>query len=296
MKYIYLILVLIVIATACSNDETYIERNYPLENFFAPSADAADLESELRRDFYNSTGVYLLFNDTLASYTIPSLSGDQSVVNEIFNLGYSMTTASTRDLFTFYYYEDIDNQNRVAEFVESRILSRISDELYPFSLLLIEEMMVSKNYYGTYLAPESKKFYGGMQGCAIALGDLSNLTEEEKNSLASDILQGLIEQQIGKIPEEKFEKFYSYSKEYYNIYSWNIPQPYQSVGFLLTYLYDWGVAAFNSPEYDVKAYLNEMFALSKDEFMAKYSEYPICIEKMEELLKVLNSYGIVIYE
>ncbi|MDM8158457.1 hypothetical protein QUH73_01380 [Labilibaculum sp. K2S] len=296
MKNIYIILFCLILCnSSCSEDVTYLETDYPQENIFAPAKGAMDEESLLRRDFFNTTGVYLLFNDTLTTYTVTSLSGESVVVNEIFNPGYAMTSSSSGDKFEFNYYDDIELQKFASDFVKEEILPKIPKEMHPFSFLLTNSMLVSKNDYGSYLEPELTDFYNGLQGTAVALGDVSILNEDERKLLASDLLKNIIIAQIGKIPAVKFEKFYNYSNEYYDIYSWNIPEPYTSVGLLMTYAEEWGVP-FNSAEYDLKAYLEEVFAMSEEEFRAKYADSPACIEKMEELIKVLRSYGIVVYE
>lgn len=296
MKNIYIILFCLILCnSSCSEDDTYLETDYPQENIFAPDQGAMDEESLLRREFFNTTGVYLLFNDTLTSYTVTSLAGESVVVNEVFNLDYAMSSSSAGDKFEFTYYDDIEFQKLAADFVEEEILTKIPKEMYPFSFFLTNRMLVSKNIYGMFSEPELINFCSGIQGAAVALGDLSVLNENEQKALASDLLKNIIIAQIDKIPAEKFEKFYNYSNEYYDIYSWNVPEPYTSVGLLMTYVYVWG-APFNSAEYDLKAYIEEVFAMSEEEFRAKYAEYPICIEKMEELIKVLGSYGIVVYE
>ena len=296
MKNIYIILFCLILCnSSCSEDEAYLETDYPQENIFAPAQGAMDEESLLRREFFNATGVYLLFNDTLTTYTVTSLAGESVVVNEVFNPGYSMTSSSSGNKFEFNYYDDIELQKFASDFVKEEILPKIPKEMHPFSFLLTNSMLVSKKEYGYYSEPELTNFYNGLQGAAVALGDLSILNENERKSLASDLLKNLIIAQIDKIPAAEFEKFYNYSNEYYDIYPWNVPNPYQSVGLLMTYADDW-LVTFNTAKYDLRAYIEEVFAMSEEEFRTKYAEYPICIEKMEELIKVLGSYGIVVYE
>ena len=53
---------------------------------------------------------------------------------------------------------------------------------------------------------------------------------------------------------------------------------------------------FHSKEYDLKAYVEEIFKLSEAEFRETYAEYPIIIDKMEEMVKVLHKHGVKVYE
>uniref|UniRef100_UPI003FEEFE38 hypothetical protein n=1 Tax=Phocaeicola sp. TaxID=2773926 RepID=UPI003FEEFE38 len=50
---------------ACSSDEELLTPSGEDTNFFLPKEDDHSTEAELRRDFFDETGVYLFFNDTL---------------------------------------------------------------------------------------------------------------------------------------------------------------------------------------------------------------------------------------
>ncbi len=63
-------------------------------------------------------------------------------------------------------------------------------------------------------------------------------------------------------------------------------------GYLPTYDIGWGGPDFHSKEYDLKAYVEEIFKLSEVEFRETYAEYPIIIDKMEEMVKVLHKHGV----
>ena len=63
-----------------------------------------------------------------------------------------------------------------------------------------------------------------------------------------------------------------------------------------TYDIGWGGPDFQSKEYDLKAYVEEIFKLSEAEFRETYAEYPIIIDKMEEMVKVLHKHGVKVYE
>lgn len=296
MEKIYLVLfVFVSLLFSCNDEEEYLYNEYSQDNYFAPSEDATDEESVLRRDFFNSTGVYLIYNDTLASYNVVSLSGDTNVVKDVLSPGYSMTNTYGIDKFSYAYYKEIELKQQAANFIKEKILTKLPKEMYPYSFFLTKFAQISESSYGSYKDPVSIITYNGMHCTLVALGDLSAKSSAELDDLESLVLKEMIIAQINTIPQEEFENFYSYSKDYYNIFSWDIPSPYKSVGFLDTYIYSWPIT-FNSPEYDIKAYLEELFSMTKDEFITTYADYPICIEKMEEMLKVLNLYGINVYE
>ena len=45
----------------------------------------------------------------------------------------------------------------------------------------------------------------------------------------------------------------------------------------------------------MKAYIQEIFKFSEEEFRTTYKEYPVIIKKMEALVAVLHKYGVKIY-
>ena len=134
--------------------------------------------------------------------------------------------------------------------------------------------------------------YGAM---AVAIHDIGGMTTEELAELANSLVRELLISRISVIPDEAWTDFYEYSEDYYDINSYNVPTPIQNVGFLETYYYDFGVA-YNTHEYDLRAYVQEIFNQTEEEFRAAYAAYPIVISKMEEVVRVLQSYGVRIYE
>ena len=99
MKYI--ILYIIVIAgcfTACQQEDSLTPSN--ISDLFAPNPEATDAESVLRREFFNTTGCYLLFNDTLRhEYKGEDTFGNPYYETELIGLEWNLTSVvSTRYL------------------------------------------------------------------------------------------------------------------------------------------------------------------------------------------------------
>ena len=102
MKYIILyIIVLAGCFTACQQEDSLTPSN--ISDLFAPNPEATDAESVLRREFFNTTGCYLLFNDTLRhEYKGEDTFGNPYYETELIGLEWNLTSAvSTRYLFEY---------------------------------------------------------------------------------------------------------------------------------------------------------------------------------------------------
>lgn len=295
MKTICLVLFTVAALLSCSKEEWFDNRQEEI-NFFAVPEEATGEEAELRRSFFNETGVYLLFNDTLGVREVPTLSGTTSADLQVIDFFWTMNPGDYyADSLEFFYYRDLAVKEAAARFLQDEVLADLPELFYPYSLLLVNGGVLFNNNYGTYDPGVNISVLPALQATAIAVGDVANLSQEEKDNLETEIVKEIVVSRISLIPEEEFTAFYSYSEEYYDVYSWDLPDPFALAGFLDTYYYDWGVT-FNSREYDKLAFVEEVFDLTEDEFRATYADYPIIINKMEEIVKVLNKYGVNIYQ
>ena len=292
MKKYILGFVIAVCLWACSKEDW--PSNDQLEvNFFAVPEGATGEEAELRRKFFDKTGVYLLFSDTLGCRNITTLSGETIVEWQVVDLMWNMNTNSFADSLGFFPYQVIWKKEAAAKFVQDELLTGLPELFYPYSILLTERLVLFENFYGTYV-PGEVAVYSGMQATAIALGDIATASDEEKETLKNEIMKAMIVNNLSLIKDSDLAVFYSYSTDYYDISSWNVPFPVESVGFLPTYASSWMVT-FNTKSLDVLAYVEEIFNLSETKFRETYAEYSVVIEKMEEMVKVLRKYGVNVY-
>ena len=292
MKKYILGFVIAVCLWACSKEDW--PSNDQLEvNFFAVPEGATGEEAELRRKFFDKTGVYLLFSDTLGCRNITTLSGETIVEWQVVDLMWNMNTNSFADSLGFFPYQVIGKKEAAAKFVQDELLTGLPELFYPYSILLTERLVLFENFYGTYV-PGEVAVYSGRQATAIALGDIATTSDEEKETLKNEIMKAMIVNNLSLIKDSDLAVFYSYSTDYYDISSWNVPFPVESVGFLPTYASSWMVT-FNTKSLDVLAYVEEIFNLSETKFRETYAEYSVVIEKMEEMVKVLRKYGVNVY-
>ena len=278
---------------ACSKEDWPSNDQFEV-NFFAVPEDATGEEAELRREFFVKTGVYLLFSDTLGCRNITTLSGKTVIEWQVIDFMWNMSSGTYYvDSLEFFPYQVIGKKEVATKFVQDELLSDLPELFYPYSILLMDRLVFFDNFYGTYV-PSEVAVYSGMQATAIALGDIATVSDEEKETLKNEIMKAMIVNNLSLIKDGDLAVFYSYSTDYYDISSWNVPSPVESVGFLPTYVSSWTVT-FNSKSTDVLAYVEEIFNLSETEFRETYAEYPVVIEKMEEMVNVLRKYGVNVY-
>ena len=252
-------------------------------------------EADLRRDFFDGTGVYLLFSDTLGVREVPTLSGTAQNY-QVVNLFCDMNPGDTYpDSLELYYYRDMAEKSAATQFLREEVLGNLPELFYPYSVLVLDSLARYPAESGSHGPGTGIEILSSMQCTALALGDLSELTQEDKESLKNSLSEQIIIDHIGLVPEEEFSAFYSYSEAYYGIPSYNITRPVESVGFLDTYVDSWTVT-FNSQASDKLAFVEKMFELTEEEFRTTYADYPLVVSKMEEMVKILHKYGVNIYQ
>ena len=284
---------------ACTKED-WPDNSRPEVNPFAVPADATGEEAELRRGFFDRTGMYLLFSDTLVAQEVNAVSAKKEKVYIKVHLEWNMVSTNQGiDSFICYPYKTLAEKKMLTEFVEREVLTSVPVLFYPYSIMLLDRLVYFQyNYYGGYEDPVEYSFYAGMQSTVITVSNLSAFTAGEKEKLKTNLVGNLISSNISVIPEADWADFYTYSDEYYKLSSqYVVPYPIEACGYLPTYAdAGWGGPDFHTKEYDVKAYVEEIFKLSESEFRETYAEYPIIIDKMEEMVKVLRKHGVKVYE
>ena len=194
-----------------------------------------------------------------------------------------------QDSLELVYYSSISRKKAAMQYLKNEIISDLPELFYPYSILLLDRCVFYTNSYGDYELGENIYTFSGLSSTAIALGDVENLTEDEKEKMNTSIIGEMVLARFSAIPDELFKSFYLYSAEYYGISQYDVPNPVETVGFLDS-SYD-----FNTEENDKLAFAEKIFELSEDEFREIYAEYPVVIAKMEEMVKILRECGLNIY-
>lgn len=293
------ILGILMFASVCAcSKEDWPDNSAPERNWLAPEEGATDETSVLRKEFYDRNGIYLLFSDTLGVRKKTTLAGETVYSYQI--LGYDIVkTDFSKDSFSYHYYTTLPERQKAVEFVEEYILPNISEMFWPGAVLLLDKL----EYYKQRLFPVG--FYDAqnlthrskLQAMLLGIGNVGKKTEEEKETLKNAILQAMVIDKVSVLPAEDLEPFYSYSEEYYNVNGFSITDKgltYASLGFLPK-LKDKNSISKTSKDYDLAAFVERIFAISKEEFYDQFRDAPLVIRKMEALVDVLHKYGVKIY-
>ena len=130
---------------ACSKED-WPDNSGETINFFAVSENATGEEAELRRNFFDETGVYLLFSDTLGSRIVSTLSGETVVDYQVIDFMWQLSVGSYyADSLEFFPYLEIKKMKVAAKFIQEEILANLPELFYPYSVLLVERMILYKS-------------------------------------------------------------------------------------------------------------------------------------------------------
>ena len=305
MKYItYLVLLFAIGCVSCEESEIAPSEAQP--NLFAPAESATDATSELRRQFFDETGCYLLFNDTLKNERIGTDAYGNSLYDtELLDLTYGINS-STQWKFVFSYMNDYEQQKEAVDVLRENILPALGEKFYPYSFLLIENMesyayQVSEGEEeGRWNGPYEKNFFDGRRALAISVSALLADPEEFRNEIKLEYITKYVNNQ-------DLTEFYSYGKEYYEQKYFtdeffSEEEVWERTGVLSFYLNveDLGGGdiisdlEIYSQASDLKEYINEILTKPEEEFKAEYEGFDIVLKKYDMLRKMILEGGFTI--
>lgn len=214
-KILYLIAVVAMTSflLSCGSEEFMDVDIHDPNVFFEPKPDAQDEESQIRRNFKNQYGAYLLFNDTLQKEFLGfDINGDSVFKIECVSLDYTIgQTAYASDNYTYLYLKTLDEKKEAVAFLEQNILNHITDQLMPYSWMLCQQINYDDGKQHPYAA-------AGQRCVVVATGLLSRLkTETQRSQYVSRILLSILGTLTTNKTEVAFQDFIEISKGYYGL-------------------------------------------------------------------------------
>lgn len=214
-RYIYAgILALSSLAfVSCSDDEELLEPSTGnKDNRFVVPADATGPEADLRREFYKSTGINLIFSDLLdREYVGKDAFGEDVWKDYKVDFGYNLTSTDLGNPPIITELTSLEEKSEGVDFIKEYILPHIAGTAYnPFSILISDCMQVYDSWDYVY----EDALYTSCWNCtALAVGGVSDMTEDEKRELASRMLMSMVKERFNQFSRD-LDPFYELSYEY----------------------------------------------------------------------------------
>lgn len=276
-----------------SEDTPTVEYKNP-SSVFMPADDDTSFEASLRTSFFNNTGIYLLFNDTLQHvYQGTDVNDEPSYFTELLDMTYNVGTTSPSDYTYTYTYLQTDEQKQMAvDFVNEYVLNHFTNNLKPYSFFISNVITGSSSTYTSKTRPYA---LSNERCVAIALNYLliANRSETQKLNYAQRVLNTM----IGQMANNKgsaFSEFYAYSSQYYSA---SYPDgvsgttaDLRSRGFISA---GSTPGSFPTQTIDLNAYTLQAIQYSDEQLEKSYGDYDIVMNKFKVVKAVLTSLGYI---
>ncbi len=298
-----LVLLMSVPLVSCSDDDNEIlepstEFN---DNKYAVTEDATGPEADLRREFYRSTGINLLYSEILSrEYVGLDAYGEEIWKEDRVDFRYNLT--SMNDVAPEFTEFDSTEARRIAtEYVEEYIYPHISDSSFkPFSILLVDDMLVPK--YGSYGDLVDGFYYSCWRCTAMALGDVPSMDAEEKSRYASQILMNMVEEKFDKYCDD-MDPFWELSGEYATERISDHDPAWDRSD--MTIVYEKGYLSYyenwRGPDRDTFSdsfgnndfddFYSAVMSRSEDDFMEEFGMYPRIVTKYNIVKDCIRRFG-----
>lgn len=285
-----------VVLASCSEEES-LTPGSEFPNYFLPETSDKSPEAELRRDFYNESGIYLLFNDTLAVFT------DEYGVErtEMLDIAWSLNSQLV-NLPTWDYLEDYSESEAALKGLRKYFLPNINFEKCswsPYSIFLVKNLQTPDRWGDLYPG----NFFSCWRTTIInAEGFLSGEENDCKNA-ATAILKQLVSEKFTD-EAEVMQPFLAVCADLYDSYpakafpGWMDDQD-------ITLIYDAGFMKYSpdswgDPDYDdfpsksddINHFLDAVLTEDENTFREKWEDYPKIIIKYELMKQAIEDFGI----
>ena len=288
-------LILLPLATISCGGEDALEADYinPSDHF-QPTADDNSEEAQLRRQFFDETGCYLLFNDTIQHELLGTdINGEERYFTETVDLTYSVgLSAYISTHYAFTLLETIEQKRQVVEFLREYILPHLRGTLRPYSWLACDVISTWNDNN-----PSITKPYAASNQRCIAIATNYLIQRERTDTQKQQYAQRILNVTLGQLAtnhSDAFTDFYTYCDTYYG-------RDYASMGYAdkpnthqlrtIGFLSSTNSATFPSASSDLLSYTQLVVQNSDEQLQSTYANYPIVLQKVAAVRRVLIELG-----
>lgn len=283
---------------ACSSNEELLTPSGEDVNFFLPKEDDHSAEAALRRDFFDETGVYLFFNDTLRhDLNGTDINGAPVYATEVLNFRYSLTGYDNA-AYAFGCYQTQEEKAAAAEMIKADFLPHLSQNLLPYSVLLVNGIRES-SYGSTW---KDLAYKSNIYCIAIDTKDVMHLGAGERREIAQAVLTKLVEKGIKDLNWDDYQgPFYDLIPEKVVnsfmgdlIPGWDRTQveALYELGFI-SYYKDWSDEFYyDTPSsYDWEDFFKVVMNTPWEEIEAQYGAYSLLMQRLELVRQAILATG-----
>jgi hypothetical protein len=236
--------------------------------------------------FYHTTGVPVLFDDTLRK-------------NPLTLLSYNYFIISRDSLLTGRFTKNNDYRLDGLQFVRDDIYPHLSKALTPYSFLVADSIFTFTGS-APYRTKVNYNVYAGLSTFMIAkISKLKTMSATDRAALKGEALANMIYSPL--LNSTLLTAFNAVSAAYYGMYAYGttttpyyIPyMPKESYGLLTDGTEYSNYYATGTKEADLKNYLLKVCALSEQDFTAKYGAFPLVMSKYRLLSTALTAIGYI---
>lgn len=268
---------------------------YDYLDLFKPADGDNSAEAQARKEFYKNTGIYLIFDDYLGTYT--DAYGNKK--DEYVDLKYNINSITSYPYLAYDLVPE-DQRVKVAKLIEKYYIPYITTDdagSKPFSILPVIDLATSE--YSTDPVLISVRCQ------AINVAGWGEADDATTKSLAKDLVKEIVKSQINVYyPAGAFadfaystgfkggDKIADYFPEWLEDQNMDIVY---NAGYLSYNKERGGNIALDYFPYtylDFLNFLDLLFDNSEDEVLEQWSKYPKIIERYYLLRKVVESLGI----
>lgn len=301
-RLLFLVITVGALFAGCSDDEenlspSNIDRNrYNVSDFCTPE------EMEIRNEFYEKIGSYIVFNDSLTKREAVTPAGTYIFVDTI-DLNYA---ASYRTQHEFYYTKlsTIDEKRAAADFLADEVLPRLDTAFYPYSFFVVDSLIMVRmqvDWQDGLADPEALGSWVCYSTTVVALNGLFETDAAGREAQIRDIQRGILINEFNTVLDSlDYVDFLKLSDEFRYVSAnegaeeegVNMDVWYYMHGFL------WPVWSSQDPQNwtnDISAYIWEMFAMTKEEFDEKWGAYPLILERRDALVDIFERNNVRVY-
>lgn len=297
MKNILLFLFVVVVGALfveCSEDgeltPTFIDRDrYNVSDF------SSQEEMEIRNRFYEETGCFLVFNDSLAKREAVTPAGIYIFVDTI-DLNYA-ASSRTQHKFDYTKLSTIEEKEAAADFLLNEVLTRMDTIYYPYSFFMVDSLIFTRYMVAGSMISYRDPIVMGSWVCysttIVACNGVFDMDAEERESYVREVQKGMVLGMYTQLDPLDYVEFYNYSADYYeDPYEYLVDENWEELGFIPNV---WVNQEWYTQANDVPTYIWEIFSMTKEEFDKKYGQWSIVLNKRDAMVRILERHGIKVY-